>query len=240
MTAPSDDRQPTELDALQALIAERREENPLIGSKLGSELALKWLLHHLTTERGVHAETLMAMAGILMGQSVQASLWAEAHQQGSRGVAGLHLVRCQDDSSYFVGDPLNRRLMEGYDSPWQLLCEAARQEGCGQVPEEEQLLLEGIHRLCTPAFGMPQVPPAHAPEVPAPSDQGGVWLLVRPICLRCCSDPREWPLFCGLVAARALRLVAPHLAPALAVRLAMDAAIDAAKIPLEGNAGAQG
>lgn len=240
MAAPADDAHLPELAALQAVIAERREDDPLIGAKLGSELALNKLLHQLHAERGVHAETLMATAGVLIGQSLQASVWAEAEQAGQNGVVGLHLVRCQDDSCYFVGEPLNRKLLVGYDSPWQLLSEAARQEGCERLPDGEQLLLEGIQRLCTSAFGRPQVPAAHAPAALAPSEQGDLWLLFRPLCKACCSDAGEWPLFFGLVAARALRMVTPHLIPELAFRLAMDAAIDAAKVPLAGHSLAEG
>ncbi|MFN9531948.1 MAG: hypothetical protein ACK575_10990 [Cyanobacteriota bacterium] len=240
MAAPSDDAHLPELAALQAVIAERREDDPLIGAKLGSELALKQLLHQLQTERGVHAETLMATAGVLIGQSLQASVWAEAEQAGQNSVAGLHLVRCQDDSCYFVGEPLNRKLLVGYDSPWQLLGEAAKQEGCERLPDGEQLLLEGIQRLCTSAFGRPQVPAAHTPAELAAAEQGDLWLRFGPFCNACCSDPAEWPLLFGLVAARALRMVTTHLSPELAFRLAMDAAIDAAKVPLAGHSMAGG
>lgn len=240
MTARNDDPQVPDLHALQLLIAERRDEDPLIGAKVGSELALQWLLQQLKTERGVHAETLMAMAGIVMGQSTQASLWAEAQRNGGRGLEGLHLVRCQDDTCYVIGEPLNRRLMEGYDSPWALLQEAAQQEGCGSLPDGEDVLLEGIQRLCTATFGTPQVPAAHQPEVLKPAEQAELWLLIRPLCLGCCLDPREWPLFGGLLGVRALRLVSAQLAPEVAFRLAMDSAIDAAKIPQEGHGLAEG
>lgn len=223
-------------DALHSLIAQGREEDPLIGPKLGSQVALELLLDQLGTERGVHAETLMACTGILMGQSSQASLLAEARQEGRSRVPGLQVVQCQDGSTFLVGDPLNRQLVDGYASPWGVLSEAARQEGCDSLPEMEQMLLEGIGRLGTPAFGQPHVPAAHAPQRFEQTAQENLWLLIRPLCLGCCSEPREWPLLCGLVAVRALRLVKPHLEPALAFRLAMDSAIDAAKVPLAENA----
>lgn len=235
MTANHHDPEIAQLEAMQALIAEQRQDDPLIGCKVGSELALQWLIERLATERGVHAETLMAVVGILMGQSSQASLWAEALEEGHSGVLGLHLVRCQDDSCYYVGEALNQRLMEGFDSPWSLLREGARQEGCERVPDGEQLLLEGIQRLCSPAFGKPQVPAIHAPEDLSTHEQQQLWLLIQPLCLGFCASPGEWPVLCGLLGVRALRLVRPHLDPALALRLAMDAAIDAAKVPLAGG-----
>lgn len=239
-SAHSDDPKLPEIEALQALIAERSGDDPLCGAKLGSDLALKWLLAHLGTERGVHAETLMATVGTLMGLSSQASLWAEAEEGRQSVMAGLHLVRCRDDTCYLVGDPLNRRLMEGFDSPGELLREAARQEGCEEPPAGEDLLLDGIQRLCTPAFGKPEVPAEHAPQALTAAEQKELWLLVQPLCVGCCPDPREWPLLFGLLAARALRLVTPHLAPALAFRLAMDSAIDAARIPLEDHRWTEG
>ncbi|MFN9547755.1 MAG: hypothetical protein ACK6AD_11920 [Cyanobacteriota bacterium] len=232
MTPTSDAANPPQLDALRALIARERAEDPLIGPKMGSQVALDMLLDQLATEHGVHAETLMALAGVLVGQSVQACLWAEARQAGWNRVPGLRVVCCQDDSRYLVGDPLNRGLMEGYSSPWHLLSEAARQEGCAALPAGEQLLLEGLQRLCTPAYGHPKVPAAHTPQVLEPGQQSRLWRLFQPLVAACCQEPKDWPLLCGLVAARALRLVQPTLGPELALRLAMDSAIDAAKCPL--------
>jgi hypothetical protein len=233
MAANTDEPNLPVLDALREMIEQGREADPLIGPKLGSQVALDLLLEQLGTERGVHAETLMAVTGLLMGQSVQACLWAEAQQEERAGLPGVHVVRCEDGTTYFVGDPLNRRLMEGYGSPWGLLSEAARQEGCEPLPEREEMLLEGIQRLGTPAFGEPEVPADHAPLALDPSEQDNLWQMVRPLCQGCCSEPGDWPLLCGLIAVRALRLVTPHLAPFLAFRLAMDSAIDAAKVPQE-------
>jgi hypothetical protein len=232
MDSTSDAAKTPPLDALRELIEQERENDPLVGAKVGSKVALEMLLDQLTTEQGVHAETLMAVAGVLVGQSVQASLWAEAEQEGQHRVPGLQRVNCHDGSQVVVGDPINRRLMEGFVSPWHVLSEAARQEGCASLPEAEQLLLEGIQRIGTPAFGHPQVPASHLPPVLPPSQCGTLWRLFQPLCAACCPEPADWPLLCGLLAARALRLVQPALAPDLALRLAMDSAIDAAKLPL--------
>jgi hypothetical protein len=232
MPASRHDSSGPRFEALRALIIQGSEADPLIGVKVGSEEGLEWLLNHLKTERGVHAETLMATAGALAGTSVQAAVWEEAGGLGSPGQAGLRRVRCHDGSSYWVGDPLNRGLVEGYGSPWHVLSETARQEGCHSLPSAEDLLLEGLQRLGTPAFGHPQVPVEHTPEVLDSSGREHLWRLMRPLCEACCEEPEEWPLLCGLLAARALRMVKSALAPDLAFRLAMDSAIDAARRPL--------
>jgi hypothetical protein len=232
MATRPDPAETPSLDALRALIAREEQTDPLAGAKVGSQLALDILFDQLKTEQGVHAETLMALAGVLVGRSVQASLGAEAQQAGLSRIPGLQQVTCRDESQVLVGDPINRRLVEGYGSPWQLLNEAARQEGCASLPEAQELLLEGIQRIGTPAFGHPRVPASHAPRVLESSEQTRLWRLFLPLCGACCSDPADWTLLCGLLAARALRLVKPALAPDLALRLAMDSAIDAAKVPL--------
>lgn len=219
--------------ALRTWIAQERAKDPLAGPKLGSQIALDKLVERLTTDRGVHAETLMARAGVVMGQSVQASLWAEALEAGQTRVPEVREVCCENGSRYLVGDPLNRRLTEGYGSPWELLKEAARQEGHEDVPNRDEMLLDGIRRLGTPAFGVPRVPEAHIPQALDGEERQEFWWLIQPLCESCCSAPEEWPLLGGLIAARALRLVTSHLDPALAFQLAMDSAIDAAKIPLE-------
>ena len=232
MAFSSSDSPLPRLEALRAQIAQQAEQDPLIGVKLGSQEAMELLIDHLKTDRGVHAETLMATAGALAGNSVQAALWEEARHAGQDRCAGLHLVRCNDDSCYWVGDALNRKLVEGYGSPWQVLSETAKQEGCRALPSVEHLLLEGLQRLGTPAFGHPHVPVEHTPEVLKADEQDRLWCMVRPLCEICCQVPAEWPLLCGLLAARAMRLVKPALGPDLALRLAMDSAIDAAKRPL--------
>ena len=220
------------LAKLRARVAQESTNDPLIGAKLGSEEALELVLHALKTERGVHAETLMATTGALAGTSVQACLWEEARVSGAQLCAGLHRVRCHDGSTYWVGEPLNQRLMEGYGSPWQLLMETAHQEGCETLPCAETLLLEGLQRLGTPSFGHPQVAVQHTPQVLPPTALEQLWHQVQPVCEACCQEAGEWPLLCGLLAARALRLVRSALGPELALRLAMDAAIDASKRPL--------
>ena len=122
---------------------------------------------------------------------------------------------------------------EASKSFWELLKEAARQEGHEDVPNRDEMLLDGIRRLGTPAFGVPRVPEAHIPQALDGEERQEFWWLIQPLCESCCSAPEEWPLLGGLIAARALRLVTSHLDPALAFQLAMDSAIDAAKIPLE-------
>jgi hypothetical protein len=232
MAPKQDDTSTPPLEALRALIQREREDDPLVGPKVGSKVALEMLLDQLATERGVHAETLMAMAGVLVGQSVQASLWAEARQAGQNRPPGVQLVSDQQEALYLVGDPINRRLMEGLGSPWQVLSEAARQEGCASLPSEEQLLQESLQRIGTPAFGHPRVPASHAPQVLPPEQQTILWRRFQPLCAACCPEPEDWPLLFGLLAARALRLVGSTLGGELAFRLAMDAALDAARPPI--------
>jgi hypothetical protein len=232
MALHEDETNTPPLETLRALIAGEQEDDPLLGAKMGSKVALEMLLEQLATERGVHAETLMAMAGVLVGQSVQASLQKQARQAGHSRIPGLQLVRDQDKAPYLVGEAINRRLMEGFGSPWQLVSEAARQEGCSSLPREDQLLMESIQRIGTPAFGYPGVPASHTPQVLPPDQRARLWHLFRPLCEACCPDPEDWPLLFGLLAARALRLVKPTLDPAVAFRLTMDSALDAARPPL--------
>lgn len=236
MHADADQPDLVDLEALRNLIIQEKEKDPLIGPKVGSQLGLDLLLRQLEGERGVHAETLMALAGSLIGISTQASLAIEASLEGRSRVPGLQVVRCQDGSHYLVGEPLNQRLVEGYGSPWELLSEAARQEGGETLPEKTDLLLQGIQRLGTPDLGTPQVPANHAPMKIQANDLMQLWDLLRQICWRCCSAPSEWPLLCGLIGVRALRLARPQLEPSVAFQIAMDLAIDTAKIPLQETA----
>lgn len=231
MPLRADDAMTPQLASLRALIAKQRQDDPLVGAKVGSKLALDMLLDQLTTEHGVHAESLMAISGVLVGLSVQASLWEEAQRLGQRRIPGVQRVTCGDNSQVWIGEPITKRMMAGYGSPWQLLREAARQEGCPSLPEGEQLVLDSVQRIGTPSFGHPAVPASHTPQVLAADEQIGLWRLYLPLCLACCDKTEEWPLLFGLLASRALKLVKPTLSADLAIRLAMDSALDAAKVP---------
>jgi hypothetical protein len=227
MTEPSDlATRFTSLQELQEAIARGKGEDPWIGPRMGSGVALDHLLNLLRGEQGIQAETLMGVIGFLIGQGVQASL---------HDLRGLHLVSCRNGLSYLFGDPLNQRLIKGLDSPWELLSEASRQEGWEDLPVPEILLLEGIQRLGSTSLADPRLP-GH--EASGGLDTGpwfSAWQLVDPLCRAFCADPDEWGLFYGLLGVRALRLVKSCLSPAIAFRLAMATAIDASKIPMIGS-----
>ena len=74
MAPTRDEAKTPPLEELRALIEQEQKDDPLVGAKVGSKLALEMLLDQLKTEQGVHAETLMELAADLVGRSVQAYL----------------------------------------------------------------------------------------------------------------------------------------------------------------------
>lgn len=226
------DQCPGDLQTLKLPIEDSKGMDPFLGPKLCSKLALDLLLEELKTTRGTHAETLMAVTGQLVGQSIQASLWEEAQQEGLSQIPGVKVVCCHDHSRFFIGEPLNRRFLEGCASPWSVLCEVATQEGCRDLPDATSLLLDGLRRLGTPNLGMPQVADIHKPQSQDPDIQKERLLRLEALCRCCCHEPSDWPLLSSLLAVRALRQVKGYISPAVAFRLAVDSAIDAGKIPL--------
>jgi hypothetical protein len=91
------------LEVVRTLFAWERKKNPLASPKVGSKVAIEIWLISWPRNGAIEAETLLAMAGVLVGQSLQASHWEEA-----RKTEALHLV----------GEPIHRRRMAGLGLPW--------------------------------------------------------------------------------------------------------------------------
>jgi hypothetical protein len=219
-------------DPLLAAIALRREQDPLIGAKIGAAELRRRLLEVMATDRGVHVESLLAVCGALAGQACQASLRACARAQGREETAGLHRLATESGGAFLVGESLSQALFGGAYSPWSLAAGAAEEAGCRDFPDPAELLRHGMESLGEEAFGVPQVPHHHRPSPESLQLLPVIWPVLLPLAQRLCPDPAEWPILFGLLAQQVITMGKDVIDPCLALRIVMDTAIANAMVIL--------
>lgn len=225
MTAPS-------LDPLDAAIAARRAQDPLVGAKLGAEDLSRRLLQAMAGEQGVQIESFLAVCGALAGYACQASLWARAAAAGALEPSGLQSIGTADGRTFLVGEPLVELLFNEPHALWRLAAGAAQQAGCTDLPDPAALWRHGMESLGSEAFGVPRVPSRHQPAPDSLQALPTLWPAVQPLVQRYCADPLEWPVLYGLLSQKAIGMGREVIDPCLALGIVMDTAIAHAMVIL--------
>ena len=228
MTAPS-------RDPLDAAIAARRAQDPLVGARIGAEEISRRLLKAMASERGVHVGSLLAVCGALAGQACQAAVRARSRAAGQAELSGLHIVGTGDGGSCLVGEGLVQALFVDPYSTWGLAAGAAQQAGCTALPDPTSLWRHGIEHLGHGDFGVPLVPYAHQPSPESLQSLPSLWPALLPLAQRFCHEPVEWPILFGLVAQKAITMGRDVIDPCLALRIVMDTAVASAMVVLPEN-----
>jgi len=225
MTAPP-------LDPLDAAIAARRAQDPLVGAKLGAEDVSRRLLQAMAGEQGVQIESFLAVCGALAGYACQASLRARAVAAGQAEPVGLHSIGTEDGRTFLVGEPLAELLFNEPHALWRLAAGAAQQAGCSDCPDPAALWRHGMESLGSEAFGVPRVPSRHQPAPDSLLALPTLWPAVQPLVQRFCPDPTEWPILYGLLTQKAISMGREVIDPCLALGIVMDVAIASAMVIL--------
>lgn len=217
------------------------EANIAIGSLRDS------LLSWLTTERGVHVETLMTAVGALAGFAVQNAVWDQLHKAGkplpkdSFGVATT-----ASGERFYFGDLLNGYLIpEGArDWPvWGFVAAAAVEAGLREadLPDYADMFRYVTETIGTKDFGIPRVPEDHRPHLMPKAALEMFWPRAKFILERTDGpgpDPKgvdagHWPAVIGLVARQFILMTKGVLDPGLSLRLLMESAIAMSKVDPE-------
>jgi len=219
-------------DALLRQISERSKTDPLIGAKIGSKEVTQRLLAALTTERGVHIESLLCALGALAGYSCQASVRAQAIVRGLPEVGLLTPVQTKDGKTYYFGDNLNKPLAESQYSVWSVAGGGAQQAGCSNLPDLTEIFKHTSSAVGTEAFGKPRVPEKNTPHDLPLNYVRTLWPALKPLVVKFCPNPEHWPVLLGLAIQEVIVMGKSALDPCLALRLVMEAAIPMSKVNL--------
>jgi hypothetical protein len=235
---------PWEGDADGAVIA-----NLTIGSLRDS--ILKWL----TTERGVHAETLMVTIGALAGFAAQNAAWRSLGPPGTPVPKDAMAIAEAGGEKYYFGDRINgylvRQAGESEYPLWGYIAAAALKAGMPEkdMPDECEMFAHVARTVGTPNFGIPRAPRKHPPHLTPRVALEGYWpctkallsnaddLLLRGLTsvpLHGMSVAEEhWPLITALVAAQFILMAKDTLDPRISLCLVMESAIAMSKVDPE-------
>jgi hypothetical protein len=221
--------------------------NLTIGSLRDS--ALKWL----TSERGVHAETLMVVIGSIAGFAGQTAALRSLGPSGTPVPKDALGVAEKNSEKYYFGDRINGYLIwqtGEYRYPlWGYIAAAALQSGLPEkdLPDVSEMFGHIARSIGTPAFGVPRVPAGIHPQFTAREALKEFWPgakellsnaddVLLPQSLR--SSPLHgtsvsedhWPLITALVAHQFVLMAKDTLPLRVALSLIMESAIAASKI----------
>jgi hypothetical protein len=221
--------------------------NLTIGSLRDS--LLKWL----TSDRGVHAETLMVSIGALAGFAGQNAALRSLGPSGTPVPKGAVGVAEAGGERYSFGDRINGYLVRQtgeYPYPvWGYIAAAALQAGMAEkdMPDVSEMFGHTAKVIGTPAFGVPRAPAGIFPHLTVRKALEAFWpgtkeLLSNADDVLLPASPRSsplhstsvaeghWPLVVALVARQFILMGKDTLGPQTSLCLIMESAIAASKI----------
>lgn len=203
------------------------------------------ILMWLTTERGVHVETLMATVGSLAGFAAQQAVWDTVHRGGKPVPKDSFAVATTaSGEKFYFGDLINGYLVpEGVRdwTLWSFAAAAAVEAGLSEkdLPDYAEMFRYASETIGTATFGIPRTPDDHGPHLMPLAALKTFWPRTRFLLSR--SDgpgPPEhrsvtvahWPAVLALVARQYILMAKDALHPGLSLRLVMESAIMMSKI----------
>lgn len=217
------------------------EANLAVGSLRDS------LLTWLTTNRGVHVETLMTAVGSLAGFAAQNAVWDQLRKAGKPVAKDAFAVATTaSGEKFYFGDLLNGYLIPEGARDWTLwgfTAAAAVEAGLpeGELPDYADMFRHVSETIGTADFGVPRVPEDHRPHLLPKAALVTFWPRARLILESRDGPgpepkgvaPEHWPAVLGLVARQCILMSKDALDPALSLRLVMESAIAMSKIDPE-------
>jgi hypothetical protein len=205
------------------------------------------LLTWLTTERGVHVETLMTTVGALAGFAAQNAVWDRLRRTG-RPVAkdAFGVAATASGETFYFGDLLNGYLIQEGARDWTVwgfAAAAAVEAGLpeGALPDCADMFRHVSETIGTSAFGVPRVPDDHQPHILPNEALARFWPRATVILSRTNGPGRDpkgvaaehWPAVIGLVARQFILMSRDVLDPGMSLRLLMESAIAMSKVDPE-------
>lgn len=214
-------------------IAMRSHDDPLIGAKVGAEEITHQLMSAMTTEHGVHIESLLCALGSLAGYSCQAALRAKALAEGKNETAYLVEAQCKNGKVYYLGDALNGLLAESHYSVWGIAAGGAQTAGCSTLLELDEIFKYVIGTMGSETFGHPRLPPEHPIHDTPENYVNKLWPKFAPSIVKYCPNPEHWPVLLGIAVQKIIIQGKDTIDPSMSLRIVMESAIPMSKIERE-------
>jgi hypothetical protein len=204
-------------------LAERSKTDPLIGAQMGAKEIMERLTQALRNERGVHIESLVGVLAALAGYACQVSVREAARAQRVPETALMTSVQTKDGRTFFVGDAINRALVNSQYSVWGIAAAGAQDAGCTALPDIAEVFTYANSTVGSASFGHYRVAGNQPGDLPA--NYLAMWPDVQAIIARFCPDPAQWPVLLAIALRDAIIWGKAVLKPSLALGLAMDTAV---------------
>jgi hypothetical protein len=217
--------------AVLAEIERRRPTNPMIGLQVGSQETLQRVMQSMTDQRGIHAESLLAILGSLAGFACAASIGKRVMSEGkSPQHFGVVVATTKDGRDWWLGDGINAMLAESQYSVWSLVGGAAQNLGANPLFDPREVFAHVVGSIGSPGFGVPRLPAEHQPGDHPITYVRHLWPALAKIRDLFCRVPEEWPVLYGLAAQRAMEMAKNSIDPLLAARIVFECAVPMSKL----------
>lgn len=211
-------------------IDEKRNEDPLVGAKIGAKEVLNSLISMMKDSKGVHIESLICVLGALAGYSCQASLRRELIEiRGLSENQVFAVIETKNGNKYYFGDLINKPLAENPLSVWALAGGAMKRLGIDELIDLGDIFGYVSQTVGNDSYGIPRIPEEHKPgDIPF-NYVKHLWPVFLKTAEKYCAAPAEWPIMFGLAVQEAIVLGRDVLNPLLSLSIAMESAIPMAK-----------
>lgn len=205
------------------------EANPLAGAQVSSQIVLDKVMQLMTTENGVHVESVVTALGALAGRACQIAAIHQLEQTGDATGVGVSRVVTTSGETYLMGDAINRPLLESPYSVWSLVSGAAKEQGA-ELPELTELVSHSASTLGGPEFGIPRF--AEGTDAAAsPREYLELWNTMLTWVTPTAPRPQQWPMVYGLALQNLFQMMrGQDFDLGVLTRVAMDSALTTAKI----------
>jgi hypothetical protein len=187
-------------------------------------------MDEMTTERGVHVESILGALGSLAGYACQASVRAVARAGGRDETADFVRAEGVDGKVYFFGDALNKPLAEDAYSVWSVAAGGAQQAGCKEIPSPEDVFAHVASTVGSPEFGLPRLSPEHPMHDTPLNYLERFWPRFFPMISKFSPNPEHWPLMLGLAVQEIMGRARNVLDPCVGLKIVMEYAVPMSKV----------
>ena len=207
------------------------DEQFLDGAAEAAGIILDRMLGAMSSDRGVHIESLFTALGSHAGHACQlAALDGLAREDPD--YTGLSYIEVQgaNGDTYLYGDAINRPLAASSYSFWELVGTKLRELNA-EVPDANEYFAHSAATAGTAEFGLPRYAEGTAagdtPRGYLPSFE-----TLQPTYLASAPDPQQWPVAYGIAVRSALELTGGQFDYGVLARIVMDSAIATSKLKI--------
>lgn len=213
----------------------KKDGDPLFGIKKGGKDVANKLFAAMSSDKGIHLESLLCALGSMAGYACQVSVREEfVHLQGRLEKDVFIVVdSTQNGKRYFFGDLLNKPLAESRYSIWSLSSGASQKLGLTTLIDLHDIFRHVTETLGQSSFGVPRLPESHAARELPENYVRHLWPQLFPVAQRYCEKPEQWPVLFGVAVQEILFASKGLIDPRLALQIVMESAVPMSKINLK-------